>query len=290
MSLNPLVQGRSGKRSFDEFMNVLVVQIFGGLWLRFWLAAYPGSRSVVVWSLHDELSSTTGAARWRRAIAFFAHLPRFASAQSEAESTPATETGGEPPEGPPPRAGSAGPQGAMRQFGFALTLAAVTIIALVTWLTGISALIDLVDTHAVTGDATGVIAVGLLFGVVPMALVYNRRWFAWTPSARAGSDEPLRLRAGWWLATAAFGLLAIVLFLVVWGELLDAFDTTFVVDGSGSLNFVAPQGVVQSVVHGAGLSFTSALGLVALVAIGSGPLAWVIRQRYWLGRTAIVRA
>jgi hypothetical protein len=176
----------------------------------------------------------------------------------------------------------------VRQLGFALTLAAVTIIALVTWLTGISTLIDLIDSDAVTGNATGVIAVGLLFGVIPMALVYNRRWFAWTPSARAGSDEPLRLRAGWWLATAAFGLLAIVLYLVVWGEFRDAFDTTFVVAGQGSwsLSFDAVGGVVP----GIGLSFTSAIGLVALVGIGFGPLAGVIRHRYWLGRTTIVRA
>ncbi|HJN92497.1 MAG TPA: hypothetical protein QGF05_07200 [Dehalococcoidia bacterium] len=282
-----MVQEQATTHAFHSLMYLLVVRIFGVAWLRVWLTVYPHSRAVVLWTLRDELSTAHGAARWTRAIAFFAHLPSFASAQSEAESSPATETTGTPPEGPPPGGTPAGWRGRslVRQLSFALVLAAAAVIALVTWLNGLTTLMDLIDDDTVTGNATSVVAVGLLFGAVPMALVYNRRWFAWTPSHRAGSDEALQIHVGWWLASAAFGLLAIILYFASFGEFMDAFDTNGLVTAQGNGGFGA-----GAAGRSIGMSFASAVGLAAVVAISWGPLAWVVRRRHWVGRSAIVRS
>ncbi len=282
-----MVQEQATTHAFHSLMYLLVVRIFGVAWLRVWLTVYPHSRAVVLWTLRDELSTAHGAARWTRAIAFFAHLPSFASAQSEAESSPATETTGTPPEGPPPGGTPAGWRGRslVRQLSFALVLAAAAVIALVTWLNGLTTLMDLIDDDTVTGNATSVVAVGLLFGAVPMALVYNRRWFAWTPSHRAGSDEALQIHVGWWLASAAFGLLAIILYFASFGEFMDAFDTNGLVTAQGNGSFGA-----GAAGRSIGMSFASAVGLAAVVAISWGPLAWVVRRRHWVGRSAIVRS
>ena len=311
-----MVQEQATTHAFHSLMYLLVVRIFGVAWLRVWLTVYPHSRAVVLWTLRDELSTAHGAARWTRAIAFFAHLPSFASAQSEAESSPATETTGTPPEGPPPGGTPAGWRGRslVRQLSFALVLAAAAVIALVTWLNGLTTLMDLIDDDTVTGggkpiEVAGrerydagrgsglgpyctaqfvvalVASVGLLFGAVPMALVYNRRWFAWTPSHRAGSDEALQIHVGWWLASAAFGLLAIILYFASFGEFMDAFDTNGLVTAQGNGSFGA-----GAAGRSIGMSFASAVGLAAVVAISWGPLAWVVRRRHWVGRSAIVRS
>ncbi len=135
------------------------------------------------------------------------------------------------------------------------------VIALVTWISGIGTLFDLFDTHTVTGAATGTIAVSLIYGTLPLALVYNRRYFAWTPKRRAGRPESAQQRAGWWLATALFGLLALIVYVGVFAEYMDNFDW-----------------------RGVDLSFGAALGMAAVALVGMGPLAWVARHRYWVGR------
>jgi hypothetical protein len=80
------------------------------------------------------------------------------------------------------------------------------VVALVTWVNGFGTLFELFDRHAVTGAATGAIAVTLVYGTLPVALVYNHRFFAWTPARRADRDETVQQRVTWWLASAGVWL------------------------------------------------------------------------------------
>ncbi len=262
MSANPITQPGLVPRRLHALLNLFLVDLFGAVWVRFWLTVYPRGAATVRWTLHDELSVAPASQRWRRAIAFFAHLPRFASAQSEAESDTSTQTGGEAPEGTPPSSSRGGLKlgRTVVRLGLALVMAVAGVIALIVWVNGITALIDLIDEEAVSGGAAGAIAVTMLFAVVPLLLVYNRRSFAWTPTRREGAGETAALRAGWWISTAAFGLLTFVLYVAVLGHFLDAYDVPVGID----------------------LGFESALGLAAVTAIGTGPLAWVVRRRYWV--------
>ena len=266
MSAHPNTIPSALPRHVHAGLNLLVIDIVGRAWLRLWLTLYPAGAAAVRWTLHDELDDAPTSQRWRRAIAFFANLPRLAASQSAAESDPATETGGEPPE--PPRLSEASgwtPGAIVRGLGMGVAIAFAVITALVMWINGLSTLGDLIDADVATGTATGAIAVSLLYAVIPLAIIMNRRRFSWTPSQRAGRDESPSVRVGWWIATAAFGLLALVLFITVFGHFIDAYDWELAKD----------------------LNFGAALGSAAVALIAIGPLAWVVRRRYWIGSDPI---
>ncbi len=102
MSAPPALSHAALPASIHATLNLLVIGVFGRAWLGLWLRLYGAGADSVRWTLHEELASAPPRQRWRRAIAFFAQLPQFASDQSQAESSPSTQTGGEPPQGPPP--------------------------------------------------------------------------------------------------------------------------------------------------------------------------------------------
>lgn len=187
-------------------------------------------------------------------VGFFAQLPSFAADQSEAESTPTTQTGGQPPEGEPPKPNGTSlgwsPRRVVRDGGFALAAVIAIVVALVTSVNGFGTLFELFDRHNVTGAATGAIAVTLVYGTLPLALVYNRRLFAWTPARRAGRDESVQQRAAWWVASAGFSLLALVIYAGVFGEYMDNYDW-----------------------RGIDLSFSAAFGMAMVGPSGVTPLA-----------------
>ena len=267
MSVHPIIRSEPWPPPVHSTLNLLVIGIFGRAWLATWLRLFPSGATTVRWTLHDDLSSAPSHLRWRRAIGFFAQLPSFAADQAEAESTPATQTGGQRPEGGPPKPNASAlgwsPRRVVRDVGFALAAMIAVVVALVTWVNGFGTLFELFDRHAVTGAATGAIAVTLVYGTLPMALVYNHRFFAWTPARRADRDETVQQRVTWWLASAGFGLLALVIYAGVLGEYMDNYDW-----------------------RGIDLSFGAAFGMAVVALLGVTPLAWVVRHRYWVGRSA----
>ena len=84
MSAHPNTIPSALPRHVHAGLNVLVIDIVGRAWLRLWLTLYPAGAAAVRWTLHDELDDAPTWQRWRRAIAFFANLPRFAASQSAA--------------------------------------------------------------------------------------------------------------------------------------------------------------------------------------------------------------
>ena len=267
MSVHPIIRSEALPGPVHSTLNFFVIGVLGRAWLAAWLRVFPRAAATVRWTLHDELSAAPNHLRWRRAFSFFAQLPSFAADQSGAESNPATQTGGHPPGGGTPSPDGASvswsPRRILRDGGFALVTVIAVVLALVTWVTGLGTLFELFDRHTVTGAAMGTIAVTLIYGTMPLALVYNRRLFSWTPARRAGRDEPAQLRAAWWLATAVFGLLAFVVYTGVFAEYMDNFDW-----------------------RGVDLSFGAAFGMAVVALLGIAPLAWVVRHRHWVGRSA----
>ncbi len=271
MSIAPFSAGaRSAASPFVAIGDFLILSLFARPWLWAWLSIYPDARSAVLWAYHDEISAPSAALRWRRALAFFAHLPQFASAQAGAERDPGTATGGEPPQ-PPSRSSAAGRAGTPRRIvtgvrGGAVLLAAA-FIAIVMWLLVFGTLLDLLDSGGIVGGNPGALVVMLIVATVPALLVHERRRFGWTPANFADRDESAPARWAWRLATLVFALLALIVFVAVLGQYFDALD----IDGRVMI------------------SFSTALALAALVALFAAPFAYVVRRRYWVARETAPR-
>ncbi len=264
---------RAAARPLHTVLNLLVIQVLGRPWTALWLALYPQARPAVLWTLREEIATAPSEERWRRALGFFAQLPRFAAAQSEAEGNPSTRTGGEPPEPPRDGDGAGNARSLWRAAGGVVgwtAAIALIVLAVVMWLRAFGTLFDLLDNdalrgaalsgNALSGDATGALAVMIAVATLPLLLIHERRRFAWTPLGRGEAGTAL-LRFGWRAALVAFGLLA----LVVWLRTMGAYFESL---GEG--------GVVE-------MGFSAALGLAVMAGIAAAPLGYAVRRRHWSG-------
>jgi hypothetical protein len=250
-----------GGNVFDRAMAFVVIGGLARLWLALWLAVYPRARTAVEWTYYDELMAVDGGARWRRALRFTARLPQFASAQNAAESEPATQTNGEPPDdaSSPNGTGASGglPELAGRLLLFAV-MAVFALLAVVMWINVIDRMAEMLDEFGqLKVSEVAALALMLVVAMTPIALIHQRHRFRWTRRATQLS-ESLGAHAVWRVAVLLFGAVA----LVMWGMVMgDYFD------------------VLGEAPGGTALSDTAAKALMALIA--SVPLAYVVRRRHW---------
>ena len=251
-----------GGSVIDRGLELIVIGGLARIWFALWLAAYPRARTVVEWTFYDELVTVEGGARWRRALRFMAHLPQFASAQNEAESTPPTQTSGEPPDAAR-RPNGAGASGGVLEVAGRILLYAVMVVfallAVVMWINVIDRMGEMLDRFGQVRVAE-VVALGLMLVVAmtPIVLIHQRRWFRWT-RRESQLGESLGAHAVWRVAVILFGAIALVMWGMVMGEYFDVL-------GEGPAR--------------AALSDTSAKALMALIA--SLPLIYVVRRRHWV--------
>ena len=231
-------------------------------WLALWLRLYPAARPAVLWALHEELATAPPHRRWGRSLGFLMRLPQFAAAQAEAERSPSTRTGGQPPESSPP-----GPSSVhqLRQPAlFVVRWVAVLIFAVLSvlmWLGAVGEMFDLVDRPAAV-RVSEVLALGTMIAVatVPVALLLTRRRFAWLPQSIAGRSEHRPVRIACIAALVIFTILA----LIAWGTVMGEYFTRLDENSSQALGE------------------TFAMALIPLIAVV--PLVYVVAQRHWLPR------
>jgi len=246
---------------FDRALALMVIGGLGRVWLALWLAVYPRSRAIVMWTYYDELTAVNGRARWRRAVRFMAHLPQFASAQNEAESQPATQTTGEPPDvgGLPNGTGAGSGLPALTgRLVLYVVMAVFALLAVVMWINVISHMGEMLDDFGrATVSEVVALALMLIVAMTPIALIHERRRFRWT-RRETQCDESLGAHAVWRIAVVLLGAIALVMWGMVMGEYFDALDR------------FRPT---------VALSETTAKALIAVIS--SVPLAYIVRRRHW---------
>ena len=263
--LSPAPGGAPDSRASDArpsplaaALNLLVLGLFGHPWMAFWLGLHPQARTPLAWAYYDEIATAPVGARWRRGLSFFAALPAAASAQSDAESNDATRTGGEPPEPPPTRAGSAGLLSVGRLLAALVGGVVFAFFAVITWLAVFAEMGDITNRGTPTsGSEIAALGLMLLVASAPVALFLFRRRFTWRRAHDARKPRPQRL--GWIVVLIVFAVVAFVGWLGVTFENLDRLD-------------------VRSR-H----AFDDTLGLTIMALIAWLPLALLLWRRHWTG-------
>ena len=241
-------------------LNLVIVQIAGRGWMTLWLAVFPQGRAAVRWMLHEELMAGPANRRWQRALPLYARLPLIAKAQEDAEADELSRTSGQPPELPP----EAPPRGAfpwrpiVGALGWAVALVFV-VVAVIMWLQAFGTMFGLLDDERVTGSAVGALAVMVIVAALPVALLHERQRFSWRPARLRESTERGPARWGWRAAALLFAVGALIVWIRTMGGYFEALPD------NGALVTI---------------SFSSALGLAAMVLLAATPLSYVLWRRH----------